>query len=631
MIGTSGCGGGGGSSPSPAPTPGNIEIAFVGQPPLGFRNVLVNVSTVRLNPNANASVNDSTWVTIPVAANSAAGFTIGNPGDLQLDLNKLQTGATVFNTFGVPVNVYNQVQVVVDTTIPGTLIPVCQPVASGLEGCINYPIAFQNSQQAITFTIPGGLSVGNGTLTQLLIDLNLQVTSPATTPGGPYQVNITASQAATNTYLGTVTGTVNTSGTPGGINPSPLAVSAELTGTSTVVASANVVNGNFTLGLPAAPSGTAYDLYISGGGFDYDVKRDVTVSPSVSNTENFQVTAGTSGSITGTITDGCTNAGIQGATLELLASPQNSPTDCSANPDQCVVVATASTDNNGAYPLPGTNSQVPAFQQVPTQLPSAAALGLRISATGYNSMLVQASASATGGSCTSSTSAVGCNQSLTTSYISGTLATTGYVPSGSSVQVQVMAEDTGTNHLVSALMAPAVIRGGTSSVPFTLNVPVGGTFDLFASAIDPYQGAPDPYSGHTIEVVSGVVGAATACQTTSIENSIASLDCVGHGSVSGTVVNPDLQTTVEVSKKNVQLFGTDPGLLNSGVNTNYSFCLPPDTYTLQREENDTPVASSTLVTVPTPAATSTPCPSTCFNNSSTCPGQCANLQLNPLQ
>ncbi len=632
MVGTSGCGSGaGGPSISAAPTPGNVEIAFVGQPPPSFRNVLLNISTVRLNPKANAAINDTHWVTIPVATNASSGMNLANPGDLQVDLNDLRTGATLFNTYGVPVNVYNDAQVVVDVNVPGTLVPVCQPVLSGLEGCINYPMAFPSAQEAITFNISGGLNVGKNTLSQLLINLSLQVTSNATSPGGPYGVSVTASQASAGSYLGNVTGSVKTSGSSSGIHLRPLTVSAELTGTSTVVASANVVGGNYTLGLPAAASGTGYDLYVSGGGFDYDAARNVVVKPGQSTPVDFQVTARTTGAISGTISDQCTGAGIQGATLELLAPPQSSPTDCAASPQDCVVVATTSTDNQGDYPLPGTRSLVPAFSQVPTQLPSNVDLGLQISATGYNSMLVQAHASTTGGGgCTHSSSTTDCSQSLQTSYIAGTVATTGYVPSGSSVQAQVFAENTATNDLVSSLTAPAVIRGGTSSVPFTLNVPVGGTFDLFASAIDPYLGAPDPYPGHSIEVVSAVAGPATACTTTNIGSAIAPLNCVGHGSVSGQVSNPDLQTTVEVSKNNVQLFGSEPGLLDSGINTSYSFCLPPDSYALQREESGSPVGSSQAVAVAQPSPTSTPCPSTCFgSSSSSCPGECTNQVLNP--
>lgn len=632
MVGTSGCGSSsGGPSISVVPTPGNVEIAFIGQPPPGFRNVLLNISTVRLNPTANASINNKHWVTIPVAINAASGLTVAKPGDLQVDLNNLQTGATLFNTYGVPVNVYNEAQVVVDVNVPGTLVPVCQPVISGLEGCINYPMTFASAQEAITFNISGGLSVGRNTLSQLLIDLNLQVISNATTPGGPYVVSVTASQASAGSYLGDVTGTVKTSGTPSGIHLRPLTVSAELAGTSTVVASANVVNGNYTLGLPAAASGTAYDLFVSGGGFDYDAAQGVVVKPGQNTTADFQVAAAITGGISGTITDQCTGLGIQGATLELLAPPRSSPTDCSANPQDCVVVATTSTDNQGNYPLPGTRSLVPAFSQVPTQLPAGTTLGLQISATGYNSTLVQAQASTTGGGqCANSSSTTECSESLKTSYITGILSTTGYLPSGTSMQAQVFAENTGTNDLVSALTAPAVIRSGTSSVPFTLNVPVGGTFDLFASAIDPYLGAPDPYPGHSIEVVSAVAGPASACTTTDIGSAIAPLNCVGHGSVTGSVSNPDLETTIEVSKDNVQLFGTEPGLLDSGINTNYSFCLPPDSYSLQREENGSPVGSSQAVVVAQPSPTSTPCPSTCFgSSSSSCPGECTNQVLNP--
>src|SRR5271170_6015674 len=116
-----GCGGGGGSSASPVPTKGNITIAFVGNPPPqfpGFRSVLLNISGVRVNQTVNAGINASGWSTIAVPSSAGAGNP--PPGDLQIDLLQLQTGATLFNTGGVPVGNYNTVQVVVDPNNPVT-------------------------------------------------------------------------------------------------------------------------------------------------------------------------------------------------------------------------------------------------------------------------------------------------------------------------------------------------------------------------------------------------------------------------------------------------------------------------------------------------------------------------------
>ncbi len=565
-------------------------------------------------------------MTIPVSEASGNGKG-KSPGDLQIDLNNLQTHAVLFNTGSVPVNTYQTVQVVIDTNYPGTIVPVCGG-GSGLEGCINYPMALSSTTQTITLTLPSpGLTVSKDRLAQLLLNLNLQITASPTTSGGTYTVAPTISEVTPGNYLGLVTGNVQVSGTASGSPRNPLSVSAEVAGTSNVVSTAPLTNGTYTLSLPADASGTSYDLFVAGGGYDYDAIQNVTVMPGQTVTPpDMSVKAQSFGRITGTITDGCTGKPIQGATLELLAPPKSSSADCSTSPQSCVAVGTASTDETGSYPLPGTKSAQPAFSQVPT---GNKGLALEISAPGYNNVLTSAQASSGSGTCTGTTNTKNCSLALQTSYITGNVQLTAAPPAGNSVQVQVLAEDSGTNNLVSSLPVPALIRGSQSSVPFTLNVPVGGTFDLFATAIDPYLGGPAPYTGHTIEVAPAITGPTTSCNTVNIANAIPALDCAGHGSASGTVSNPDVGTTVEVSKGGVQLFGTTPGLLESGINNAYTFCLPPGSYTFQREENGVPGAQTTA-TVAQPAATSTPCPSSC-GTSSSCPGVCtASSSVPPL-
>jgi hypothetical protein len=103
------------------------------------------------------------------------------------------------------------------------------------------------------------------------------------------------------------------------------------------------------------------------------------------------------------------------------------------------------------------------------------------------------------------------------------------------------------------------------------------------------------------------------------------MDCAGHGSITGSVVNPHSATTVELLKNNVALTsvaGGVPSPAPSPDNT-YLFCAPPDTYNVQRVEQGTPVGTPTAVgTMATPIATSTPCPSTCFTGANSCPGIC---------
>jgi len=186
-------------------------------------------------------------------------------------------------------------------------------------------------------------------------------------------------------------------------------------------------------------------------------------------------------------------------------------------------------------------------------------------------------------------------------------------------------------------------------------------FDLFVTTIDRFQGVSDPYQGHTIAVIQGVTGPLGTCPAVVGASSPDIIDCVGHGSVTGTVANPNLGTSVVLSKRNVQI--TNTPVQNQAPNTNssnaFSFCAPGDTYTVQRLQLPTPVANvapsaaptpfltGSIVDVtipvapviggPTPTPTATPggptptptpalkCPTTCSNPGGGCPGICNNL------
>lgn len=641
----SGCGGGGGGGggPSAAPTPANVAVALLMVPPPGnFRSVLLNISAIRINKTPGAAINASGWVTIPVP--SQAGIGKGqSPGDLQIDMVQNQTGATFYNIGGAPQGTYQTVQVIVDPNNPGTIIPACQSVSANQEGCIGYPMAFESINQAVVFTLPGaGLAASKGATAVLLIQLSLDILATPPSTGGSFTVQVNPSQANQQSFMGTVTGTVNKSGTPSGAHLIPLQVTAQLTGTNTVVETAPVTKGQYTLNLPAFPvSGTIYDIFASGGGFTYDVApMPITLTPGQTVNQDFSVSAPGTGTLSGTIADACTGVGIPGATVELLAprsgavpSPVPSPSFCGTSPQQCVAVASTSTDQAGNYPLPVTIKNPTPFDQVPTGDQS---LALQVSASGYNTLLSGATvSSAAKQSCEQSNSTKDCSFALLTSFINGTVSLAASPPPGNSVQVQVFAENSGTNQLVSALPMPLVFTNQVTTLPFTMNVPfvASQNFDLFAAAIDPYLGAPAPFPGHDIQVVAAVPGAAAQCQTSGTVAAIPPLDCTGHGSITGTVNNGSLGTVVELIKGGVQLMGTAPNLFSSSPpqNNAYTICAPPDTYTLQRSDNGTPGATQTI-TVPQPAATSTPCPSTCStdSNQTMCPGQCNATQANPL-
>jgi hypothetical protein len=194
----------------------------------------------------------------------------------------------------------------------------------------------------------------------------------------------------------------------------------------------------------------------------------------------------------------------------------------------------------------------------------------------------------------------------------------------------------------------------TSSNPGTvlfpkLNVPTSGTFDLFTTTIDLYQGVVDPYQGHTIAVLPGVMGPAS-CSNVAVKFD-QTIDCIGHGSITGQVANPNLGTSVVLSKDGVQLTNNivENQAPNMSPTNNYSFCIPADTYDVQRfqlplpEPNVPPLAMPTasavpgdVVTVTIPPAplaggpnpTPTPaikCPTTCSNPDGSCPGVCNNM------
>ncbi len=648
------------TTPTPGPTSGNVQVGFVttitGVPPSGLQNVFLNVVAVRINPKPKPGAknqgipneNDPAWKSIPVPAGIGIGLN-GKPGDLQIDMIAGQSKFQTFNTGPVRPNKYSSVEVLLDTAVPGTIVPQCPSGGGAIEGCIAYPMVLQSPGNQISFVAPSQITVAKNTLTQLPLQLNLQIVSKPTSPGAPYVVNVTTGPAPGNAsqFLATVTGTVTgASGNATVKKIRHLEVAAELAGTNTIVATANVVNGSYTLFLPAAADlGSLYDFFVSGGEATYDAARGVPggsgglIFPGQSYTLNFAVTGGQQvATIGGQLTDSCTGMPLPGATLQMLMPPQGSSADCATSPADCVSIGFTTTDNGGKYPLPGTFQQPAYFNNVPV----GPTYTIEASAPGYDNQIFQAQASGdntgtNGGICQNSAAPPSCDFKLTTSYIQGTLSLTAAPAPSTSTTVQVFAEQAGTNNLVSALNIPLLFKPQQpTSATFSLNVPSQmSSFDLFASAADLFEGATDPYPGHSIVVQSNVSGPGQPCAVATMAFSTP-MDCTGHGSIAGTVVNPDSGTTVELSKSGVKLMqaAVGPPTPAPSVGNTYSFCAPPDTYALQRLEQGSPAGPTVAMTaMATPAPTSSPCPSTCFNsgsNNTTCPGLCATTIQPPL-
>ena len=657
-----------------------VEVGFLGVPPPHFQNVLLNVQAVRINPKANAAPNDSKWQRIGVAAGIGTGG-ITQP-ELQIDLNNSQNLPILLNTAKVKPAKYQIAQLILDPNNPGTLIPDC-PSAGIAEGCINYPIQLLNAGAPINLiplTQPL-VNANNNGLAQLVIQLTVMINTPPKQPGSPYLVTVSMA-AITAQVLGTVSGS-NVPGTSGtsAKHLRKLAVFAEPIGTNTEIANAPVKNGSYSLALPAANGpdsttfiGSLYDLVLAGGGDSFGAIRLEPLVPGAQiNPPPFAniLTNQTLGSITGTIKDACTNTPIAGATVQLLLPPGNTKTvtqtECldPVNFNQCVSVASGTTNNAGLFPLPGTITLPSAFEQIPV-LSGDNRYSMMITAPGYDPTFTIANATTgkNGGNCNpiaTSNTIMPCNFSLTRGTISGIFGIQAPIP-GQTVLVQVFAEDAGTNNIVSALPNPITVRSTSgNAVPFTINVPTmpsPRTFDLFATTIDSFQGISDPYQGHTIAVIKGVTGplppSGGVCQSVgpnAMTTSTDTIECVGHGSITGTVANADLGTSVVLSKEDVMITNTpvQNTLPNPSASNAYSFCAPGDTYTVQRLQLPNPVQAATPLVAPTPSPTgpvvdvtiplapliggptptptpSLKCPTTCSNPGGTCPGICNNVE-----
>ncbi len=662
-----------------------------------FKNVYLNVQQVRVNEISGAAPGSTGWQLIP----APLGLPPQNNVDLQVDANNVQNVPLLFNTVLATPNTYRQVEVDLDPATPGKIVPLCPGPSGVVEGCTPYPVILQ-STVGESFSIPG-ISVSPNQLTTLIINLGVTVVSAPTssvpvanTSVNKYVISFQGSQATTQ-QLATISGIV---GVPSGDQfPTHLngvrnlSVTAEIAGTNNIVSTATPDSaGNYTLQLPAAPTiGTYYDVYVAGGSSTYAADRFGPLFPGQSITYSPQVTPKQRiGTISGRIVDACTNLALQGATVQLLLPQAGQSTNCAANPGQCIVVATASTDVIGGFPLPGQIQTPGVFNSIPLPGPYT----LEVSAAGYDTTFISGSPTVPpqgepirlGGTCTIGGTPQNCNFSLTSGKLSGRVSLTSNPVPNQSVVVQVFAEQSGTNNLVSALQTPLVFtNSGKMSQTFTMNVPTTlSTFDLFATSIDLNQGVTDPYTGHTILVQSGVQGfggTVPSCSSAPLTADFAeSMDCTGHGSISGIFSNPNTATTAVLSKidaiKNLPValmpVGVQGPVAASGTtpaNPTFSFCAPglptvdEGSYVITRYDLPSPTPTPTPTPVgptatptpapgpsstpapiagasavvapsalPTPTSVASPCPSTCFESANppstaSCPGVCNNVQL----
>ena len=421
-------------------------------------------------------------------------------------------------------------------------------------------------------------------------------------------------------------------------------VTAEYAGTNQIVAATRLQpNGTFLLNLPAAPapSSTLYDFYVSGNG-SYVVRSHVAVSsqgtapspPPATDLGSLMVPGSTLGSLSGTVADACNGIGVEAATLKLLV-PDTTVTGGAATcdptggpaaiPSNCVIVATAATDDQGHYPLPSTPYpfQVPPFTNIPVSPPPGVPYyNLDISSAGFNTALPQV---ASGLTCPSSRFPNSCSFNLEHGYLTGAVQIGGPNETGNRIDAMVMAEDSGTNNIEN--MTLAIIAGGSGSGTFTISVPDAapssvaipvGNFDLFASVQNLFQGLPQPNSGQLIGTVASVGAPPTDCSTIGIP-ALSPMDCAGLGSVYGTVgsmttpANPST-TSVRLSKNGVQIMETEPNSIVAAPNGNvtgyYNFCAPSDSYLLTHYESGI-AQSSEAITLAKPLTIGTPCASIC--------------------
>jgi hypothetical protein len=639
---------------------GTLVVALTGAPPAiggsvpGFASLALNVLAIKLNPSTDPAIfnnqGDPNWATVPVAPgvglNSTGTFdvftqlltlfnlnTFGpNPGgagtgpsELQVDLNQIDTVPQLFNSALVPANTYHAIELVLDGSNAGTVVPTCLESAGNLlEGCIASQISLVNPSQILTTTSAGGISVPLNGLATLVLNIS-PVTAPSTVPqppgfsGGLYQfspgISIAPSpvpSASATPFVGSFLGEVT------GLAFGATKVSAELASTGQVLATTTTGGGQYQFPLPASVNGTLYDLVGSGPGFSYSIAHNVLLQRGILTSQPLSASPAGQVALTGKVTDACSGQVLQGATLQIVAPAPGSTSNCAQypTPSDCVVLASANTDDTGTYPMPASNFVGQSFNSVPD-----GQYTMIVRDAGYDT--VASSMTVSGGAGCSSGVGGKCNFALPRSTIQGLVTISPPVPAPRALNVLVTAEDHGTHRIENVAMVTVPV--GSNAAPFTMFVPEAShvpSLDLYASVSDYFNGLPEKSSGHTIAVVSGVA-TASGCGTAATQP-ILSMQCAGHGSIIGSTKTFDDGTSIVLSKDGVQLMSTGVGPVQSPIQGQFSLCAPADSYHLQRFEANppaaepSPAAAAISQTMTPPLQVGQPCYSICNNGSGNC-------------
>ena len=641
---------------------GTLVIALAGAPPApnlpytpGFQSLSFNVLAVKLNPSTDPNIfqdqADPNWTTIPVAPGvglndtgtvdvfvqlatlfnlnpigpNPAGAATG-PSELQVDLNHIQTVPILFNSQLVPATTYHAIELVLDGSNAGTAVPTClETPQSLLEGCIASQISMVNPSQFLTTSSASGFSVPLNGLATMVINITPVTTGVQGFPGRPsfsggfYQFSPSISLAplpppplppTVSTFIGLATGAAFGASQ----------VAAELSSTGQVVETTTIGGGQYQLPLPASVNGTLYDLVASGPGFAYAFAHNVLVKRSL--VSKVQLDAAPAGqiSLTGKVTDACSGMPLQGATLQIVAPAAGSGADCTQvpTPSECVVLASANTDDTGTYPMPASNFVPQNFNRVPN-----GSYTMVVSNAGYDT--VASSMTINGGAACSLGTGGRCNFALGRSTIEGLVTISPPVPSPRALNVLVTAEDHGTHRIENVALASVPV--GSNAAPFTMFVPEQSSvssLDLYATVSDYFNGLPEKASGHTIAVLSALAPA-SRCGTAA-PHPILSMQCAGHGSIMGSTTPFDDGTSIVLSKDGVQLMSTGVGPKGGTMPGKFSLCAPADPapYQLQRFEATPPDAQPSPVGTPIPQPmtpplqVAQPCSSICDTGSGQC-------------
>ena len=398
-------------------------------------------------------------------------------------------------------------------------------------------------------------------------------------------------------------------------------VAAELSGTGQVVETTTIGGGQYQLPLPASPNGTLYDLVASGPGFAYAFAHNVLVRRG--KVQTVQLDAAPAGQIalTGKVTDACSGMPLQGATVEVVAPVAGSTSDCTQvpTPSDCVVLASANTDDTGTYPMPPSNFVLQSFSSVPN-----GKYTMVVTDAGYDT--VASSMSVNGGAACSLGTGGLCNFALGRSTIEGLV--TDQSAGSQSAGAQCAGHRRRPRH-----PSDRECRAGHGAD----RIECGAVHDVRAR---PGQRGLARHVRDGQRLLQRIAGkgerphhrgverarAGLAMRNRAPPHPILSMQCAGHGSIMGSTTPFDDGTSIVLSKNGVQLMSTGVGPRGGTAPGQFSLCAPADPapYQLQRFEAIPPAAEPTPVGTPIPELmapplqVAQPCNSICGTGSGQC-------------